>query len=173
MTRVAIPYRAVLKAYLASGYLAVFFAFWQFAYRVAHAPFPVGDHPVQPELGHRQAEYRPGAAHPGDIFGAVSSRLLSVRPFLLLPVAERSGPPHHARQHPARTLDPWDAVLDFHNGPRHPRSRRPVGHDLCGHSRQRGGGRAAHEDHDSNPRDRRGRHRSGLRLEALSAEISA
>jgi hypothetical protein len=40
VTRVAIPYRALLKAYLAGGYLAVGLAFWQFAYRVAGVPFP-------------------------------------------------------------------------------------------------------------------------------------
>ena len=40
VTRVAIPYRALIKAYLAGGYLAVGLAFWQFAYRVAGVPFP-------------------------------------------------------------------------------------------------------------------------------------
>jgi hypothetical protein len=40
VTRVAIPYRSLLKAYLAGGYLAVGFAFWQFANRVAGVPFP-------------------------------------------------------------------------------------------------------------------------------------
>jgi len=39
-TRVAIPYRSLLKAYLAGGYLAVMLAFWQFAYRVAGVWFP-------------------------------------------------------------------------------------------------------------------------------------
>jgi hypothetical protein len=40
VTRVAIPYRSLLKAYLAGGYLAVGLAFWQFANRVAGVPFP-------------------------------------------------------------------------------------------------------------------------------------
>jgi hypothetical protein len=40
VTRVAIPYRALLKAYLFGGYLAVGLAFWQFAYRVAGVWFP-------------------------------------------------------------------------------------------------------------------------------------
>jgi hypothetical protein len=40
VTRVAIPYRSLLKAYLAGGYLAVGLAFWQFAYRVAGVWFP-------------------------------------------------------------------------------------------------------------------------------------
>jgi hypothetical protein len=40
VTRAAIPYRALLKAYLAGGYLAVGLAFWQFAYRVAGVWFP-------------------------------------------------------------------------------------------------------------------------------------
>ena len=42
VTRVAIPYRSLLKAYLAGGYLAVGLAFWQFAYRVAGVWFPTG-----------------------------------------------------------------------------------------------------------------------------------
>jgi hypothetical protein len=40
VTRVAIPYRSLLKAYLAGGYLAVGLAFWQFASRVAGVWFP-------------------------------------------------------------------------------------------------------------------------------------
>jgi hypothetical protein len=40
VTRVKIPYRAVLRAYLIGGYMAVGLAFWQFAYRIAHVPFP-------------------------------------------------------------------------------------------------------------------------------------
>ena len=40
VTRVAIPYRSLLKAYLFGGYLAVGLAFWQFAYRVAGVWFP-------------------------------------------------------------------------------------------------------------------------------------
>jgi hypothetical protein len=40
VTRAAIPYRAILKAYLTGGYLAVFLAFWQMAYRIANVPFP-------------------------------------------------------------------------------------------------------------------------------------
>jgi hypothetical protein len=42
VTRTAIPYRALLRAYLIGGYLAVGLAFWQFAYRVAGVPFPTG-----------------------------------------------------------------------------------------------------------------------------------
>lgn len=40
MTRASVPYRTILRAYLIGGYLAVFLAFWQFAYRVGHVPFP-------------------------------------------------------------------------------------------------------------------------------------
>jgi len=40
LTRKAIPYRAILSAYLLGGYIAIGIAFWQFASRIAGLPFP-------------------------------------------------------------------------------------------------------------------------------------
>jgi hypothetical protein len=40
VTRAAISYRSILRAYLLGGYVAVGIAFWQFASRVAGVPFP-------------------------------------------------------------------------------------------------------------------------------------
>ncbi|WP_284944674.1 hypothetical protein [Acidisoma cladoniae] len=40
VTRHAIPYRKLMKAYLLGGYIAVGIAFWQFASRIAGLPFP-------------------------------------------------------------------------------------------------------------------------------------
>ena len=40
LTRKAIPYRAILGAYLLGGYIAVGIAFWQFAARITGLPFP-------------------------------------------------------------------------------------------------------------------------------------
>ncbi len=40
VTRSAIPYRSIMRAYLLGGYVAVGIAFWQFASRIAGIPFP-------------------------------------------------------------------------------------------------------------------------------------
>jgi hypothetical protein len=40
MTRPAIPYRSIMRAYLLGGYVVVGIAFWQFAARVTSLPFP-------------------------------------------------------------------------------------------------------------------------------------
>ena len=40
VTRFAIPYRNIIRAYLLGGYLAVGFSFWDFVSRVAGVPFP-------------------------------------------------------------------------------------------------------------------------------------
>jgi hypothetical protein len=40
VTRTAIPYRSIMRAYLLGGYVAVGIAFWQFGSRIAGIPFP-------------------------------------------------------------------------------------------------------------------------------------
>lgn len=40
LTRVAVPYRKIISAYLLGGYVVVTLAFWQFASRIAGVPFP-------------------------------------------------------------------------------------------------------------------------------------
>ena len=40
MTRSAVPYRSIMRAYLFGGYVVVGLAFWQFASRTAGVPFP-------------------------------------------------------------------------------------------------------------------------------------